>query len=219
VSHRASRAGWYPSAPQSGTSANGAPWAGRLLVIELPDLCAEVFDADTRGFDLVFPDVVIDNPHAAGRFSALHHDMTRPASTLERQSALTSFLDDLAAHSPAEDRRRIRTARHDPAVRRALDHMRADITRNVSLDELATVAGLSKYQLVRRFKSAFGAPPHAYQISQRVALARRLLERGERLTDVANLAGFVDQSHLHRHFRPRLGMTPKQYALAAAPRT
>ena len=208
-----------PSAPHSGTSANGAPWAGRLLVIELPDLCAEVFDADAGVFDLVFPDVVIDNPHAARRFSALHHDMTRPASTLERQSALTSFLDDLAAHSPAEDRRRIRTARHDPAVRRALDHMRADITRNVSLDELATVAGLSRYQLVRRFKTAFGAPPHAYQISQRVALARRLLERGERLTDVANLAGFVDQSHLHRHFRPRLGMTPKQYALAAAPRT
>ena len=76
-----------PSAPHSGTSVNGAPWAGRLLVIELPDLCAEVFDADTGVFDLVFPDVVIDNPHAAGRFSALHHDMTRPASTLERQSA------------------------------------------------------------------------------------------------------------------------------------
>ena len=64
-----------PSAPHSGTSATGAPWAGRLLVIELPDLSAEVFDADARVLDLAFPDVVIDNPHAAKRFSALHRDI------------------------------------------------------------------------------------------------------------------------------------------------
>ncbi len=93
--------------------------------------------------------------------------------------------------------------------------MRADITRNISLDELAAVAGLSKYQLVRRFKTALGVPPHSYQIAQRVALARRLLERGWRSAEVASLAGFVDQSHLNRHFRPRLGMTPRQYAHAA----
>ena len=43
-------------------------------------------------------------------------------------------------------------------------------------------------------------------------LARRLLERGERATDVAGLAGFVDQSQLNRHFRRRLGMTPAKYA-------
>jgi AraC-like DNA-binding protein len=41
-------------------------------------------------------------------------------------------------------------------------------------------------------------------------LARRLLERGEHPADVAAIAGFTDQSHLHRHFTRRLGMTPKQ---------
>jgi AraC-like DNA-binding protein len=35
-----------------------------------------------------------------------------------------------------------------------------------------------------------------------------------RATDVAPAAGFTDQSHLHRHFRRRLGLTPGQYARA-----
>jgi transcriptional regulator GlxA family with amidase domain len=45
-------------------------------------------------------------------------------------------------------------------------------------------------------------------------LARRLIEHGMRLADVSSAAGFVDQSHLHRHFRRRLGMTPHDYAVA-----
>ncbi len=84
------------------------------------------------------------------------------------------------------------------------------------LDELAAVAGTGKYQLVRRFKARTGIPPHSYQVALRVNLARRLLERGERATDVAALAGFVDQSHLTRHFRQRLGMTPARYANATS---
>jgi transcriptional regulator GlxA family with amidase domain len=105
--------------------------------------------------------------------------------------------------------------RADPAVRTAVEYLHDDITRNVSLDELAAAAGASKYQLVRRFTAVIGVPPHTYQVALRVNLARRLLERGERATDVAGLAGFADQSHLNRHFRRRLGKTPAQYAQAA----
>ena len=100
----------------------------------------------------------------------------------------------------------------DYAVRAAVEYMHDEITRNITLDELATASGASKYQLFRRFNAAIGVPPHAYQLALRVNLARRLLERGERATDVASLAGFVDQSHLNRHFRRRLGMTPAKYA-------
>jgi AraC-like DNA-binding protein len=207
-----------PSSEHSGAPADGGPWAGRLLVIELADLRAKVFDADDRSFDLAISDPVIDDPSAARRFLALHRDMERPASTLERQSALTSFLDDLVARSPADHRRRRRAARHDAPLRRAVEHLRSDVTRNISLDELATVAGVSKYRLVRQFNAAFGVAPHAFQISHRVSLARRLLERGEPSANVATLAGFVDQSHLHRHFVPRLGLTPKEYARAVEAR-
>jgi transcriptional regulator GlxA family with amidase domain len=45
-------------------------------------------------------------------------------------------------------------------------------------------------------------------------LTRRLLEAGSPPAAVATRTGFVDQSHLHRHFRRRLGMTAARYAHA-----
>jgi AraC-like DNA-binding protein len=186
-------------------------------VVELPDLQAEMSDAEDTAFDVGFGDPMIGDQALARRFVGLHQDMERGASTLERQSKLLSFLDDLSAASPTAHRHTRLASRDDPVVRCALNYLRSDITTNVSLDELSAVTGTSKYQLVRRFKDAFGVPPHAFQVSQRVMFARRLLERGERATDVATMVGFADQSHLHRHFRRRLGITPVQYARAVQP--
>jgi transcriptional regulator GlxA family with amidase domain len=55
-------------------------------------------------------------------------------------------------------------------------------------------------------------PPHRYQLAQRIRLARRLLERGVPIAQVAALTGFADQSHLHRHFVRGLDLTPGEYA-------
>jgi AraC-like DNA-binding protein len=201
-----------PSAPHSGSPAEGGAWAGRLLVIELPGPRTELSGEDIPLAALRFPDPIIGDGLLARRFLALHHCMECPASALERQGAAWSFLADLAACSPDARPGTSAVARADPAVRAAVEYLHDEITRNITLDELATVSGASKYQLVRRFNAAIGVPPHAYQVALRVNLARRLLERGERATDVASLAGFVDQSHLNRHFRRRLGMTPATYA-------
>ena len=105
-----------------------------------------------------------------------------------------------------------RTASSDPAVGRALEYLRDNSANNVSLDQLADASGTSKFRLVRLFRVAFGVGPHAFQVSQRVAAARRLLERGMAPVEAAVEVGFFDQSHLHRHFQPRLGVTPREYA-------
>jgi AraC-like DNA-binding protein len=202
-----------PSASHSGAPAEGGAWAGRLLVIELAGSRAATAE-DTPISGLAFPNPVVVDSSLARRFLALHRGMERQASVLERQSEVLSFLAGLALWSPEAKARTPHVARNDPAVRAAKEYLCDEVTRNVSLDELAAVAGATKFQLVRRFKAAVGVPPHTYQVALRVNLARRLLERGERATQVASLAGFVDQSHLNRHFRLRLGMTPAQYARA-----
>jgi AraC-like DNA-binding protein len=61
--------------------------------------------------------------------------------------------------------------------------------------------------------------PHSFQIGQRVIRARRLLEAGMSAAEAAVMTGFVDQSHLHRHFTRRLGITPGRYARAFASNT
>lgn len=205
-----------PSAAHSGSPAERGPWAGRLLVIELAGPGSAPAGQDTPLSGLAFPAPVIADALLAQRFLALHRRMQWEASALERQCAVLSFLAELAASSPDAKSRPARVRRADPAVRTAVEYLHDDITRNVSLDELAAAAGVSKFQLIRRFTAATGVPPHTYQVALRVNLARRLLERGERATDVAGLAGFTDQSHLNRHFRRRLGKTPAQYAQATA---
>jgi AraC-like DNA-binding protein len=83
-----------------------------------------------------------------------------------------------------------------------------------TLAELATLAGLSRYQTLRAFARLTGLTPHAYMIQRRLDLARRLIRHGSTLADAAAEAGFADQSHMHRIFIARHGFTPGAFAEA-----
>ena len=103
-------------------------------------------------------------------------------------------------------------ARTLPYVARARAHLDEHWIRNVSLDELATVAGVSKFHLARRFADAVGLPPHTYQNQVRVNHAMEMLRDGVSVQDAAVRTGFSDASHLCRHFKRFTGTTPGRYA-------
>lgn len=100
------------------------------------------------------------------------------------------------------------------SIRRAKARIDDDPCAAITLTSLATEAGLSRFQLLRGFARDTGLPPHAYLIQRRIALARRLIERGAPLADAAAGAGFADQSHMTRAFVGAFGVTPAQYAHA-----
>jgi AraC-like DNA-binding protein len=87
---------------------------------------------------------------------------------------------------------------------------------SITLDELASYAGLDKFHLCRAFRAQIGMPPHTYLTNLRIAEAKRLLERGVLASEVASLVGLYDQSQLNRHFRRIVGTTPGRYASARA---
>jgi AraC family transcriptional regulator len=65
-------------------------------------------------------------------------------------------------------------------------------------------------------KKATGMSPRQYLMQVRVHTARSLLSAGEgerSIAEVADAVGFADQSHLTRHFKRALGVTPKQNRL------
>ncbi|MGD0065190.1 MAG: helix-turn-helix transcriptional regulator [Streptosporangiaceae bacterium] len=70
---------------------------------------------------------------------------------------------------------------------------------------------MSRYQLIRAFRSEVGMPPYAWLAQHRVARARALLDRGHGLAETAALTGFADQAHLTRWFRRVVGITPGAY--------
>ncbi|MEM8546388.1 MAG: helix-turn-helix transcriptional regulator, partial [Cyanobacteria bacterium P01_H01_bin.119] len=91
------------------------------------------------------------------------------------------------------------------------DYLTAYHTANITLDELAALVNLPSLRLLRTFRQQIGLPPHAYLNYVRVQRAKRLIAAGWTITDAALETGFTDQSHLHRHFKKLVGVTPGQY--------
>jgi AraC-like DNA-binding protein len=85
-----------------------------------------------------------------------------------------------------------------------------------TLAELAAMAGLSRYQVLRRFDKAYGLPPHAWLLRRRLERARVLIRDGCTLATAAAEAGFADQSHMTRAFVRHFGFTPGAWRRATA---
>jgi AraC-like DNA-binding protein len=84
----------------------------------------------------------------------------------------------------------------------------ANFTQKVSLDELCRLADLSAFHLVRSFRDQVGLPPCQYQLQRRILHALSRLRQGMPIGQAAYEAGFADQSHLNRHFKRFVGVTP-----------
>jgi AraC family transcriptional regulator len=96
------------------------------------------------------------------------------------------------------------------------DYVAAHISEGMSLPDLAGLVSLSPFHFARQFRSAQGCSPHEFVLQQRVEYAQRLLRQSRlAIRDVASESGFYDQAHMTRLFSRRLGITPKQYRLAA----
>lgn len=204
---------WDPSAAHGGTAVDDRPWSARLMIIDGQTLAALTGDQDSRPpAALTFPDPVLSDPHLADTFLRMHAALDTPTTRLERDERLAHWLQALIAHSGASHLTRAPLPRRDErALRLALDYLGDQPERNISLDELATAAGIGKFRLLHLFREHTGLPPHALQIAHRIRHAQRLLEAGHSIAQAAAAAGFADQSHLHRHFRRSLGMTPGTY--------
>lgn len=83
--------------------------------------------------------------------------------------------------------------------------------RNISLNELSLITGISKYHLLRSFTKQKGISPYSFLETIRIDKAKHMLEEGTSPIEVALQTGFNDQSHFTNFFKKFIGLTPKQY--------
>ncbi|MEI5100238.1 AraC family transcriptional regulator [Streptomyces sp. PmtG] len=185
--------------------------------------------ADATGGPPHFKDAVVDDPELAAALRAAHTELsgdaptdslapppTDPLAPLAAESRLIWLFGTLARRhgSPRPERDPAPGATTTAAAATALavrDRLADDLSTPPTLAQLAADAGLSRYQLLRAFRTTMGMPPYAWLAQHRVARARGLLESGLRPAEVASLVGFADQAHLTRWFRRVLGVTPAAY--------
>ncbi|MBE9010195.1 helix-turn-helix transcriptional regulator [Pseudanabaenaceae cyanobacterium LEGE 13415] len=97
-----------------------------------------------------------------------------------------------------------------PRLRCVVDYIEAHLDQDLGLSELAAITKMSPHYFSQLFKQATGVTPHQFVIRARVERAKELLVKGEMsIAEVAKQVGFVDQSHLHRHCKKLLGVTPR----------
>jgi len=93
-------------------------------------------------------------------------------------------------------------------LERARGFLHENDGRNVTLGEMAAVAGLSQFHLARYFKDAFGASPITYHRALRLERAAALLAAGGSVGQAAEAAGYSDQVALSHAFRRKYGAPP-----------
>jgi len=107
------------------------------------------------------------------------------------------------------------SARSLPAwrLRRVLEYVEAHLDEDLTLPQLAAVAGYSLSHFKPLFRQATGLPAHRFVMERRVERARLRLQEGRlSLTAIAAEAGFAHAGHMARCMRRVLGASPSQIA-------
>jgi AraC family transcriptional regulator len=95
-------------------------------------------------------------------------------------------------------------------LKRVLSFIEEQLTKDLSLEKIAAVAGVSPSHLNALFRHSMGMAVHQYVLQRRVEFAKTLLLREEMsIAEIALEAGFAHQSHLARHMRRSLGLPPR----------
>lgn len=148
-------------------------------------------------------------------FLAMHRAIEEGRDVFQERELLIATFGRLF-HRHGSGARLAMPPRDRALFERAKDRMHAEYAGALRLEELAAETGLTTFQLIGLFKRTAGMTPHAYLTQVRLGMACRHLRRARPLADVAADAGFYDQSALTKHFKRCYGITPLQFARAAA---
>ncbi len=98
------------------------------------------------------------------------------------------------------------------SIHRAVAFIDAHLDANLSLDQVAREAGMSKFHFCRHFKADMGFTFREFLAQRRIARATELLREGTRsVSEVYLDVGFKDLSHFGRVFRKLTGQLPSSY--------
>jgi transcriptional regulator GlxA family with amidase domain len=98
------------------------------------------------------------------------------------------------------------------ALHRVMRFVDERLGESISLADLASLAGVSRFHFARQFRVSTGESPMEYRRRMRIERAKRILvQQSSTIAEVAIRLGFADQSHFTRTFRRMVGVSPGHY--------
>ncbi|MCA1319464.1 helix-turn-helix domain-containing protein [Bacillus tianshenii] len=97
----------------------------------------------------------------------------------------------------------------EKTVRKIQEHILYNYRRNITIEELAELAGVTSNYVTVLFKEVLGVTPIQYLHQTRINTAWNLLQStGMSVREVAEYLGYCDQSYFNRMFKKWMGMAP-----------
>ncbi|CDZ68711.1 Transcriptional regulator [Neorhizobium galegae bv. orientalis] len=150
-------------------------------------------------FDPLLAQLAHQTVSIAGHASALYRETM--------QLALAAHLAQILA--PTQPRL---VGIDDRRLHRALDYIHENLTANLSLQDMAAEAAMSRFHFVRAFTRALGRSPLQYVIHERMELAKLLLKTTRLpISSIAARVGYEDVSRFGQRFRRQTGTTPAAF--------
>jgi AraC-like DNA-binding protein len=204
-----------PEEPQSSWMGDSPRWRYRSMYLTQAaiDVVAEGLGIESVPYFTrnIFPDADL-----VSGFASLHRSLEAGADRFREHELLISAFGHLFGRRGSGGDRIEPAPRDRVLVHRIVDLMRQRFADNLLLGDLAATAGLSVFQLIGLFKRTIGTTPHVYLTHVRLNAACSRLRLGDSIAEAAIAAGFCDQSGLTKHFKRCYGITPLQFAKAAA---
>jgi len=172
----------------------------------LEKIAEEIGDRFTGG--RIFQSPFICDESLCRPFLRFHAEMVSKPTAIESSSLLREFVGEMILRYGNRPATTFKLGNERGAVKRVKDCLKSRYAENVTMEELARIANLSPFHLIRVFRKEVGLPPHAYQTRLRLNHAKALLAQAATIGEAALHAGFCDQSHFTNHFRKVFGYPP-----------
>jgi AraC family transcriptional regulator len=123
---------------------------------------------------------------------------------------MNHLLRHYSAHKPSSQKHHSGLSKRQ--LQQVNDFIDRHIDRDVALVELAAIVQMSPSYFSSLFKQSTGLAPHQYAIRYKIDRAKKMLVQNDMsIAEVAYTLGFTHQSHLSRHFKRLVGVTPKVF--------
>jgi len=150
---------------------------------------------------------------ALGRMMRTEMEAGYPNGRLYLDSLGSSVAEHLLARYSSGASPELRKGGLGPQLKRVIAYVEDNLSQDLSLKQLADVAGVSVSHIKTTFRESVGLPVHQYVIERRVDRAQMLLREGKLpISRIAAETGFAHQSHLSYHVRRVLGVSPAESA-------
>jgi AraC-like DNA-binding protein len=199
-----------PEEVHTGYSAEELPLTYRMMYPGISLIHSLADELETKASPY-FKDAVVQNEELAAKIVVLHTVLEQSRDRLEQQSWLVEVLSDVLTQYANYEERSPRSGAEHRAVRLVKEYLYDHFSTPVSLQQLVELTNLNQAYLIRVFRQAVGMPPYTYLNQIRIEQAKQLLAQGMAVAEVAIVVGMADQSHLTRHFKRIVGVTPGYY--------